>query len=236
MATCGVCVLASASGWGARASQGHPLTWREQVGKSPRHRVQPCRVCARSPDVIWGGREPQIIYYVLVAIRPGRGCSRGSRCRAGRSFARWPGRPASGRCWCPHQALGSGRGVSGGAMLTWSKCRSGTRRVAPPRSRRARRGSAARRWWHPHSSTTSQRPDDGVRVVVVPGSEVAVERVSRGHKQPPRARQGHLGLELDRLSGALPSAAGPQVALLISRLLTADLAADPPGTPALGSL
>ena len=68
--------------------------------------------------------------------------------------------------------------------------------------------------------TTSQRPHDGVRVVVVPGSEVAVERVSRGHKQPPRARQGHLGLELDRLSGALPSAAGPQVALLISRLLT----------------
>jgi hypothetical protein len=96
-----------------------------------------------------------------------------------RSFARWPGRQASGRCWCPHEALGSGRGVAGGAMLTWSKCRSGTRRAAPPRSRRAR-GSAARRWWHPHSSTTSQRPDDGVRVVVVPGSEVAVERVSRG--------------------------------------------------------
>ena len=148
--------------------------------------------------LFWGGREPQIIYYVLLVIRPGRGCSRGSRCRAGRSFARWPGRPASGRCWCPHEALGSGRGVAGGAMLTWSKCRSGTRRAAPPRSRRARRGSAARRWWHPHSSTTSQRPDDGVRVVVVPGSEVAVERVSRGRKQPPRAGQGHLGLELNR--------------------------------------
>jgi len=186
--------------------------------------------------LFWGAREPQNIYYVLLVIRPGRGCSRGSRCRAERSFARWPGRPASGRCWCPHEALGSGRGVAGGAMLIWSKCRSGTRRAAPPRSRRARRGSAARRWWHPHSSTTSKRPDDGVRVVVVPGSEVAVERVSRGHKQPPRARQGHLGLELDRLSGALRSAAGPQVALLISRLLTADLAAAPPGTPALGSL
>ena len=33
--------------------------------------------------LFWGGREPQIIYYVLLVIWPGRGCSRGSRCRAG---------------------------------------------------------------------------------------------------------------------------------------------------------
>ena len=31
--------------------------------------------------LFWGGREPQIIYYVLLVIRPGRGCSRGIRCR-----------------------------------------------------------------------------------------------------------------------------------------------------------